>query len=155
MRADAVIAALPVRGSGLVTVHARGEPALFVNPGRAVPRGAGFASVKLADGGQDPCLRPPTDGAVRAELRPAAARMPGAFRPAAAPRQRPRDRGGRDFRALDLLTPHPVHGCTGWVAVLNPPAQPSSRPCRCWTGASPRSAHSSRAAAPRPAGRPK
>ena len=107
--------------SGIVPVVAWGETSFFYNPGRALPRGVYFATLKTKDGANDKasCLDRPglfrlNIGISKPTYRSLFGQPPG--RPAAGGVVST----GHDFTALDVLTPHPVYGWMAWVSVLNP-----------------------------------
>jgi hypothetical protein len=116
-----VIETLLERYPGTVATQSWGETAIFLNPGRRLPRGVYFATVKEKDGENDRASRLDRPGVFRV-----AAGLPRPifverFGP---PPPRPGKggviEGGRDFTALDRIVPHPVYGWMSWIAVLNP-----------------------------------
>lgn len=98
-----------------------GETSYFYNPGRALPRGTYFATIKDHDGENDRTSDLNRDGVWRLNMGVSKAAYLERFGP---PPPRPGKGGiiecGWDFTALDALTPHPVYGLMSWVAVLNP-----------------------------------
>jgi hypothetical protein len=68
MDVDAVLAALLARHDGVVAIESWGETALFHNPGRALPRGVYFATVKQRDGAHDRASRLDRPGVFRLGL---------------------------------------------------------------------------------------
>lgn len=123
MDVDAVLAALLARHDGVVAVETWGETALFYNPGRALPRGVYFATVKRRDGANDRASRLDRPGVFRLSLGASRALFVARF---GAPPARP-PKGGAvvgpwDFTVLDECTPHPVYGWMSWVSILNPSA---------------------------------
>jgi hypothetical protein len=121
VKPDAVLAALLARHDGLVAIESWGETALFHNPGRALPRGVYFATLKQRDGAHDRASRLDRPGVFRLSLGTSRDLFAARFGP---PPGRP-EKGGVvagpwDFTALDQCTPHPVYGWMGWVSILNP-----------------------------------
>lgn len=109
--------------SGVVPVAAWGETAFFYNPGRVLPRGVYFCTLKDRDGDHDRASRLDRPGVFRLNLgvgEDAYRERFGVLPP------RPPAGGvvdtGHDFAALDALMPHPVYAWMGWVCVLNPGA---------------------------------
>ncbi len=121
MTPDAVIADLSTRFGDVRPVESWGETALFHNPGGAMPRGVYFATVKRKDGANDRASALDRPGVWRLNLGLPPTLYEARFGPRPA---RPAKGGivatGHDFTALDDLTPHPVYGWMGWVAVVSP-----------------------------------
>ena len=104
-------------------ISAWGETSVFYNPGRQLPRGVYFATLKDKDGDNDRASHLSREGVFRfnvgiskATYRSLFGRQPS--RPAAGGVVKT----GHDFAALDQLMPHPVYAWMSWVAVLNPSA---------------------------------
>ena len=102
-------------------VAAWGETSFFYNPGRKLPRGIYFATLKDKDGDNDRASNLQRQAVFRLNIgisKPTYRALFGVHpsRPAAG--------GivdtGHDFSALDELLPHPVYGWMSWVCVLNP-----------------------------------
>lgn len=98
-----------------------GETSFFVNPDNRLKNGAYFATLKDHDGANDRASALDRPGLWRLSL----GIGPDAYFERFGPRP-PRPgkggtiEGGWDFRALDTLTPHPVYGWGGWVAINCP-----------------------------------
>lgn len=111
------IAALPE----VVPIEAWGETSYFYNPGRALPRGTYFATIKDHDGENDRASNLDRDGVWRLNMGVTRGAYFELFGP---PPPRPGKggivEGGWDFTATDRLTPHPVYGWMTWVAILTP-----------------------------------
>lgn len=118
---SAIAGHLRDRFAGIVPVSAWGEIAFFYNPGRALPRGVYFATLKARDGDNDRASRLDRAGVFRLNIGVGPATYRSLFGP---PPARPAAGGvvatGHDFAALDTLMPHPVYAWMAWVAVLNP-----------------------------------
>ena len=115
---------------GVVPKAAWGETSYFYNPGHRFERGTYFATIKDHDGANDRASRLDRPGVWRLNMGVAKERYVALFGP---PPPRP-DRartieGDWDFTMLDTITPHPVYGWMGWIAVLNPSASTWAR-CR-------------------------
>lgn len=117
----AILTDLLNRYDGTVAVDAWGETSLFYNPGRVLPRGVYFATVKEKDGDNDRASRLDRDGVFRLNVGTSKPLYLEKFGP---PPPRPGKgcivEGPWSFEKLDELTPHPVYGWMSWVAVLNP-----------------------------------
>jgi len=102
-------------------VETWGEISFFYNPGNRLARGTYFATIKDKDGQGDngSCLD--RTEVWRLNLGVSAKTFADLF---GAKPVRPKKgkviEGPWDFGKLDTLTPHPVYGWMGWVAILNP-----------------------------------
>lgn len=98
-----------------------GETSFFVNPGGRLKNGAYFATIKDHDGANDRASALDRGGVWRLSL----GIGPEAFTAQFGPRPARPPKGGTldgpwDFTVLDRLTPHPIYGWMGWVAVNCP-----------------------------------
>ncbi|TCD16758.1 hypothetical protein E0D97_03655 [Oricola cellulosilytica] len=121
MTPSQIIDALLQRFDGVTVVEAWGEKSLFYNPGRLLPRGVYFATLKEKNGDNDRASHLDREGIFRLNIGTTKPLFLERFGP---PPPRP-GKGGAvdgpwDFTALDTLTPHPVYGWMSWVAVVNP-----------------------------------
>ncbi|MEP5758364.1 MAG: DUF6194 family protein [Litoreibacter sp.] len=108
---------------GVTVVEAWGEKSLFYNPGKLLPRGVYFSTLKEKDGDNDRASHLDREGIFRLNVGTTKPLFLEQFGP---PPPRP-GKGGIvdgpwDYTALNTLTPHPVYGWMSWVAVLNPSA---------------------------------
>ena len=120
---DSIIQHLLERFEGTRVVAAWGERSIFYNPGGKLQRGIYFATIKEKDGENDKASHLDRAGMFRLNVGTTRPLFTERFGP---PPARP-GKGGVidgpwDFTAPDILTPHPVYGWMGWVAVLNPSA---------------------------------
>lgn len=98
-----------------------GELSFFVNPGMKLKRGKYFATIKSKDGDNDKGSNLDREGVFRLSMG-----LPPKEYEAIFGSRPPRPvKGGivksyYDFTALDTLTPHPIYGWMGWIAILNP-----------------------------------
>ena len=116
-----IIEKLLARFPGTIAIEAWGETSLFYNPGRMLPRGVYFATVKQKDGENDRASHLDRDGVFRFNLGVPKSVFVGRFGPPPArPTKGDTIDGPWDFRQLDQITPHPVYGWMGWMSVLNP-----------------------------------
>lgn len=106
---------------GVIPKSSWGETALFYNPGRLLPNGVYFCTLKEKNGENDTASALDREDVYRLSIGIGAQRYEQLFgsRP-----KRPAKGGiiatGHDFTALDVLMPHPVYGWMSWVQVLNP-----------------------------------
>ena len=121
MTPEQLIENLLSRFTGTIAVEAWGETSLFYNPGRLLPRGVYFATVKQKDGENDRGSDLDRAGVFRFNVGTSKPLFLEKFGP---PPSRPGKGqtidGPWDFTALDTITPHPVYGWMSWVSVLNP-----------------------------------
>lgn len=102
-------------------ISAWGEVSFFVNPNGRLKRGAYFATIKQKDGAHDRASALDRGGLWRVNFGLPKGDFAALFgAPPARPAQGGVVTGPWDFTALDVLTPHPVYGWMGWVAILNP-----------------------------------
>lgn len=107
--------------SDIVPKSQWGETSFFVNPGARAAHGAYFLTIKQKDGDNDKASALDRPGVWRLNFGLPKPDFVKIFGP---PPRRP-GKGGViegpwDFTKLDQLTPHPVYGWAGWVAILNP-----------------------------------
>lgn len=109
-------------------ISAWGEVSFFVNPGGLLKRGAYFSTIKQKDGAHDRASALDRGGLWRVNFGLPKGDFAALF---CAPPARPVAggvvAGPWDFTALDVLTPHPVYGWMGWVAILNPSVDSMAR----------------------------
>ena len=116
---------LPERGQpaleGVAPQSAWGERAYFYNPGNRFARGTYFLTIKEKDGENDRASNLKTAGDWRLNFGIQRKTFTNIF---GAPPLRPAKgsviEGPWDFTEQDVLTPHPVYGWMGWLAVKNP-----------------------------------
>ncbi len=108
---------------GLVPQNSWGERSYFYNPGGNAPRGTYFLTIKEKDGANDRASDLDRPGVWRLNFglqKPDFVALFGY--PPSRPGKGQAIEGPWDFTELDQLTPHPVYGWMGWVAILNPSA---------------------------------
>ena len=115
---------------GVTAKAAWGETSYFYNPGNLFARGTYFATIKEKDGENDRASALNREGVWRLSMGVRTETFDTLF----GPRPSRPAKGGVvdgpwDFERLDALTPHPVYGWMGWIAVLNPSADTFER-CR-------------------------
>ncbi|MDO3386337.1 DUF6194 family protein [Gilvimarinus sp. SDUM040013] len=107
--------------SGLVQLNKWGETSFFYNPGKVLPHGIYFATIKEKDGANDKGSNLDRTEIFRFNFAVAPATFgqhlgPKPKRPAAGEVINTR----YDLQQLNTLMPHPVYGWMNWVCVLNP-----------------------------------
>ena len=104
-------------------VAAWGETSFFYNPGRKLPRGIYFATLKDKDGDNDRASNLQRPSVFRLNIGISKQTYRSLFGP-----QPPRPAAGgvvdtgHEYITLDQLLPHPVYGWMSWVSVLYPSA---------------------------------
>lgn len=98
-----------------------GEISLFYNPGKALPNGVYFATLKEKDGENDKSSQLDRPQAFRLSLGIGKGLYSQHF--GIIP-QRPSKGGivdtGHDFSVFDTFMPHPIYAWMGWACILNP-----------------------------------
>lgn len=106
---------------GVVPKSSWGETSMFYNPGKLLPNGVYFCTLKEQNGENDKASDLNREGTFRLSIGVSKATYEGLFgnKP-----KRPAKGGiidtGHDFTALNELMPHPIYGWMSWVQVLNP-----------------------------------
>ncbi len=112
---------LLTRYDDTVSVETWGETAIFINPGRVLPKGVYFATLKDHDGANDRASGLDRPAVFRLSFGVPCSEYVARFGP-----RPPRPgkggvvEGDWDFKDFEKLQPHPVYGWMGWVAILNP-----------------------------------
>jgi hypothetical protein len=123
MQPQQIIDAIVAQFDGVVPKGSWGETSLFYNPGRALPNGVYFCTIKQHDGPNDRASQLDRPGVFRLSIGLSRTTYEALF--GARPQRPPK--GGvvalpYDFAARNELAPHPVYSWMGWVQVLNPGA---------------------------------
>lgn len=104
-----------------VAVSAWGETSVFYNPGRVLPRGVYFATIKEKDVENDRASQLNRASIFRFNVGTSRSFFFERFGP---PPPRPAKghaiEGNWNFTQPNVITPHPVYGWMSWVSVLNP-----------------------------------
>jgi hypothetical protein len=121
MPPDQITATICSTFSGVVAKSSWGETAMFYNPGRALPNGIYFCTIKQHDGENDKASKLDRDGVFRVAI--GLSRQSYMHRFGDAP-GRPAKGAvvatGDDFTALNVLMPHPIYAWMCWVQIINP-----------------------------------
>lgn len=121
MRPESIINHIAENFHGVVPKSSWGETSLFYNPGKALPNGVYFCTIKEKNGENDKSSALDRAGIFRVSIginKSSYERLFGLKPP------RPAKGGiintGHDFTALNTLMPHPIYGWMNWVQILNP-----------------------------------
>ncbi|RED13149.1 DUF6194 family protein [Pontivivens insulae] len=121
MTPNLLIEAIRRRHPDLILTESWGEQALFLNPLGALKRGVYVATIKQKDGENDRASQIDRPGIWRLNVGVPPSRFEAEFGPRPARPAKGGVIGGDwDFTELNRLTPHPVYGWMGWLAILNP-----------------------------------
>ncbi len=118
-----IVGQLGAELEGVVVKPGWGETALFYNPGKRLPNGVYFVTLKDRDSLNDASSRLSRAGFYRLGIGVSQATYQSLF---GARPKRP-GKGGvvatdHDFSAENILLPHPVYAWMSWVCVLSPSA---------------------------------
>lgn len=109
---------------GLAPQKAWGEMTFFYNPDHVLTRGTYFCTLKEKDGENDKASRLDRPDVYRLNFGlPTNAYLKRFGPKPERPEKGHAIQGPWDFTKLDQITPHPVYGWMGWVAVLNPSSE--------------------------------
>lgn len=101
-----------------------GETSLFYNPGKVLPNGVYFCTLKEKNGENDQASLLDRDGVFRISIGISKETFLQRF---GSKPKRPAKGGiidtGHDFAKLDEIMPHPIYGWMSWVQVLSPSAE--------------------------------
>ncbi len=109
---------------GVIPKYSWGETSLFYNPGKVLPNGVYFCTIKEKNGDNDKSSNLDRDGIFRLSIGISKESYENEFgeRP-----KRPSKGGiidtGHNFAEVNILMPHPIYGWMSWVQVLNPKKQ--------------------------------
>lgn len=121
MQIQSIIEKIESNFEGVVPKSSWGETAFFYNPGRLLPNGVYFCTLKEKDGENDKASNLDRDGVFRLSIGIAKETYQNHFgsRP-----KRPAKGSiidtNHDFTSLNELMPHPIYGWMFWIQVLNP-----------------------------------
>jgi hypothetical protein len=110
--------------SDIVPMNSWGEQSFFINPDQKLKRGTYFSTIKEKDGENDKASNLSRDGVHRLNLGLTEKTYNTLFgeKPKRPAKGKIID-SKHDFTQLDTLTPHPIYGWMGWIAVLTPSEQ--------------------------------
>ena len=121
MKPESIIKHIAEKFHGVVPKSSWGETSLFYNPGKALPNGVYFCTIKEKNGENDKSSELDRAEIFRVSIginKSSYEKLFGLKPP------RPAKGGiintGHDFTALNTLMPHPIYGWMNWVQILNP-----------------------------------
>jgi hypothetical protein len=109
---------------GVAAKASWGETSLFYNPGKKLPNGVYFCTIKEHDGANDKASALDRPGVFRMAFGLTVKNYEKLFgsRPTRPAKGSP-VKTGHDFTRLDVVMPHPIYAWMGWAQVLNPSAE--------------------------------
>jgi hypothetical protein len=118
---DSIIELLTSELSGVVPKSSWGETSLFYNPGKLLPNGVYFCTIKEKNGDNDKSSELDRDAVFRVSIGVGKTNYEQHF---GVKPKRPEKGGiintGHDFTKLDELMPHPIYGWMSWAQILSP-----------------------------------
>lgn len=121
MSPDNIIELLTSQLSGVVPKSSWGETSLFYNPGKLLPNGVYFCTIKEKNGDNDKSSELDRESVFRLSIGVGKTNYEQYF---GTTPKRPEKGGiidtGHDFTKLDELMPHPIYGWMSWVQILSP-----------------------------------
>ena len=106
---------------GVIPKSSWGETSLFYNPGKLLPNGVYFCTIKEKNGDNDKSSNLDRDGVYRLSI----GISKESYKVQFGPRSKRPSKGciidtGHDFTETNKLMPHPIYGWMSWIQVLNP-----------------------------------
>ena len=121
MQPEAIVKEIESAFDGVVPKSSWGETSMFYNPGRVLPNGVYFCTIKEKNGDNDKASSLNREGIYRLSIGIGKENYESLFgeRP-----KRPSKGGiidtGHDFTQPNVLMPHPIYGWMSWIQILNP-----------------------------------
>ncbi len=121
MQVSEIIQRIVCDFEGVIPKSSWGETSMFYNPGKLLPNGVYFCTLKEQNGQNDKASELNRNGIFRFSIGLSKSTYEHLFgiRPRRPPKGGIIDTG-HDFTALNELMPHPIYGWIAWVQVLNP-----------------------------------
>lgn len=121
MRIEKIIEHVVSSFDGVIPKSSWGETSLFYNPGKVLPNGVYFCTIKEKNGDNDKSSDLDREGVFRLSIGIRKETYEKLF----GPKPKRPAKGciidtGHDFTALNKLMPHPIYGWMFWVQVLSP-----------------------------------
>lgn len=121
MSPETIIQTLTTELNGVVPKSSWGETSLFYNPGKLLPNGVYFCTIKEKNGDNDKSSELNRDSVFRVSIGVGKSNYVKLFN---VKPKRP-EKGdivntGHDFTKLDELMPHPIYAWMSWVQILSP-----------------------------------
>lgn len=124
MTPESIIQLITSELEGVVPKSSWGETSLFYNPGKQLPNGVYFCTIKEKDGDNDKSSDLNRDSVFRVSIGISKSQYEQHF---GVKPNRPEKGGivktGHDFTKLDELMPHPIYAWMSWVQILSPSEQ--------------------------------
>jgi hypothetical protein len=121
VQSEEIVASITSEFDGVIPKSSWGETSLFYNPGKVLPSGVYFCTIKEKNGDNDKASKLDREGVYRLSIGISKTKYKALF---GKQPKRPNKGGiidsGHDFTALDELMPHPIYGWMSWVQILNP-----------------------------------
>ena len=121
MSPENIIQILTSELDGVVPKSSWGETSLFYNPGKLLPNGVYFCTIKEKNGDNDKSSNLDRTSAFRVSIGVGKSNYEKHF---GVKPKRPEKGGivntGHDFTKLDELMPHPIYAWMSWVQILSP-----------------------------------
>jgi Family of unknown function (DUF6194) len=125
---DEIVTDICEQLDGVMPKSSWGETSVFYNPGKVLPNGVYFCTIKEHNGDNDKSSNLDRAGVFRVAIGLAPQSYKDLF--GARPPRPPKGgivETGDDFTAVDLLMPHPIYAWMGWAQVLSPSAETYKR----------------------------
>ena len=121
MQLEDIVAKIENDFEGVIPKSSWGETSLFYNPGKILPHGVYFCTLKENNGENDKASELDREGVFRLSIGITKETYEKQF--GSKPKRPPKGgivNTGHDFTVLDKLMPHPIYGWMSWVQVLSP-----------------------------------
>lgn len=121
MQVKEIVSIIENSFEGVIPKSSWGETALFYNPGKIMPNGVYFCTLKEKNGENDKASKLDREGVFRLSIGITQETYEKLFgrKPKRPPKGGIVDTG-HDFTALNEIMPHPIYGWIYWVQVLSP-----------------------------------
>jgi hypothetical protein len=121
MTASQIIKTILQRFDGVVVKAAYAETTLFYNPGKVLPNGVYFLTIKEKDGPNDKASQLNREGVIRVSFKPKPSTYKRVF--GEKPKRTKADKAKSlpcDPARIDEWMPHSIYAWMGWTMVLSP-----------------------------------
>jgi hypothetical protein len=121
MTPEQIITKISSQLDGVIPKSSWGETSLFYNPGKKLPNGVYFCTVKENDGDNDKSSNLSREGIYRVSIGVSKDTYESKF--GVKPKRPPKGGivdTGHDFTKTNMLMPHPIYAWMSWVCVLSP-----------------------------------
>ncbi len=121
MSPESIVKAITSELDGVIPKSSWGETSLFYNPGRLLPNGVYFCTIKEKNGDNDKSSALDRESVFRVSIGVGPTNYENHF--GAKPKRPAKGcivNTGHDFTQLDKLMPHPIYAWMSWVQILSP-----------------------------------